>query len=141
MVNNALLAQTEYEIFSINPATCAENWRTRHPGALLPANRGAAYLDGMLFRGTKTVACWPSDLKTRDIVEADRRPETRCRRRQSPGMASSSAMPVDDLSKAAKAICTRSRPPATVCGSSFSKAEGTWCGPLGKSPPRPGDLE
>src|SRR4029077_11623096 len=36
MVNNALIGTVEFEIFSINPATCAENWRTRldYPGAL-----------------------------------------------------------------------------------------------------------
>jgi len=46
MVNNALIGTAEFEIFSINPSTCAENWRTRldYPGALLPANRGAAYI-------------------------------------------------------------------------------------------------
>jgi alcohol dehydrogenase (cytochrome c) len=55
MVDNALIGTTEFDIFSLNPATCAENWRTRedYPPALLPANRGAAYLDGMLFRGTQ----------------------------------------------------------------------------------------
>lgn len=55
MVNNALIGTTEFDIFSINPATCAENWRTRevYPPSLLPANRGAAYMDGMLFRGTQ----------------------------------------------------------------------------------------
>src|SRR4249919_1443450 len=26
MVNNALIGTTEFEIFSINPATCAQNW-------------------------------------------------------------------------------------------------------------------
>jgi alcohol dehydrogenase (cytochrome c) len=27
MVDNALIGTTEFEIFPINPATCAENWR------------------------------------------------------------------------------------------------------------------
>jgi len=55
MVDNALIGTTQFDIFSLNPATCAENWRTHedYPPALLPANRGAAYLDGMLFRGTQ----------------------------------------------------------------------------------------
>ena len=55
MVDNALIGTTEFEVFSINPATCAENWRTHvdSVGALLPANRGVAYMDGMLFRGTQ----------------------------------------------------------------------------------------
>jgi alcohol dehydrogenase (cytochrome c) len=44
MVDNALIGTTEFDIFSLNPATCAENWRTHedYPPAVLPANRGAA---------------------------------------------------------------------------------------------------
>jgi len=66
MVNNALIGTSEFEIFSINPATCAENWRTRldYPGALLPANRGAAYMDGLLFRGTQDCRVLAFDFKT-----------------------------------------------------------------------------
>ena len=66
MVNNALIGTSEYNIFSINPATCAENWRTRldYPGALLPANRGAAYMDGLLFRGTQDCRVLAFDFKT-----------------------------------------------------------------------------
>ena len=66
MVNNALIGTTEFDIFSINPATCAENWRTHldYPGALLPANRGAAYMDGMLFRGTQDCRVLAFDFKT-----------------------------------------------------------------------------
>ena len=66
MVNNALIGTTEFDIFSLNPATCAENWRTRlnYPGALLPSNRGAAYMDGMLFRGTQDGRVLAFDFKT-----------------------------------------------------------------------------
>ena len=66
MVNDALIGTTEFDIFSINPATCALNWRTHedYPGALLPANRGAAYLDGMLFRGTQDGRVLAYDFKT-----------------------------------------------------------------------------
>ena len=66
MVNNALIGTTEFDIFSLNPATCAENWRTRlnYPGALLPSNRGAAYMDGMLFRGTQDGRVLGFDFKT-----------------------------------------------------------------------------
>ena len=55
MVKGALIGTTEFDIFSIDPATCAENWRTHeeYPAYILPTNRGAAYLDGMLFRGTQ----------------------------------------------------------------------------------------
>ena len=54
------------DFFPINAATCAENWRTHldYPGALLPANRGAAYMDGMLFRGTQDCRVLAFDFKT-----------------------------------------------------------------------------
>jgi alcohol dehydrogenase (cytochrome c) len=41
MVDNALIGTTQFDIFSLNPATCAENWRTHedYPPALLPARR------------------------------------------------------------------------------------------------------
>ena len=66
MVDNALIGTTEFDIFSLNPATCAENWRTHevYPPSLLPANRGAAYLDGMLFRGTQDGRVLAYDFKT-----------------------------------------------------------------------------
>ena len=55
-VNGALIAVTEYDIFSINPADCRLNWRTHEiytPASPQGVNRGAAYMDGMLFRGTQ----------------------------------------------------------------------------------------
>ncbi len=66
MVDGALIGTTEHYIFSINPATCAENWRTHVAslGSLLPANRGAAYMDGMLFRGTQDGRVLAFDFKT-----------------------------------------------------------------------------
>jgi alcohol dehydrogenase (cytochrome c) len=66
MVDNALIGTTQFDIFSLNPATCAENWRTHedYPPALLPANRGAAYLDGALFRGTQDGRVLAYDFKT-----------------------------------------------------------------------------
>jgi alcohol dehydrogenase (cytochrome c) len=66
MVNGALIGTTEYDIFSLNPSTCAENWRTHlhYPGSLLPSNRGAAYMDGMLFRGTQDARVLAFDFKT-----------------------------------------------------------------------------
>jgi alcohol dehydrogenase (cytochrome c) len=55
VVNGALIGTTLTDIFSINPATCEENWRTREdlPAAILSAMRGAGYLDGKLFRGSQ----------------------------------------------------------------------------------------
>src|SRR5208282_4690572 len=66
MVDGALIGTTEYDIFSLNPATCAQNWRTHldYPGSLLPSNRGAAYMDGMLFRGTQDARVLAFDFKT-----------------------------------------------------------------------------
>jgi alcohol dehydrogenase (cytochrome c) len=66
VVEGALIGTTEFDIFSLNPATCAENWRTHevYPPSLLPANRGAAYLDGMLFRGTQDGRVLAYDFKT-----------------------------------------------------------------------------
>src|SRR4029077_5941672 len=66
MVEGALIGTTEFDIFSINPSTCAENWRTHeeYPAYILPTNRGAAYLDGMLFRGTDDGRVLAYDYKT-----------------------------------------------------------------------------
>lgn len=66
MVNGALIATTMFDIFSLNPATCAVNWRTHEDlsPSWLPANRGAAYLDGMLFRGTPDGRVLAYDFKT-----------------------------------------------------------------------------
>ncbi len=66
MVEGALIGTTEFDIFSLDPATCAEKWRTHFDGAgsLLPSNRGAAYMDGMLFRGTQDARVLAFDFKT-----------------------------------------------------------------------------
>src|SRR5215467_6998334 len=66
-VNGALIFATEYDIFSIDPSTCHENWRTHEdyePATPQPVNRGAAYLDGMLFRGTQDARVLAYDFKT-----------------------------------------------------------------------------
>jgi len=66
MVEGALIGTTEFDIFSIDPATCKENWRThdQYPPALLSVNRGAAYLDGLLFRGTNDGRVLAYDFRT-----------------------------------------------------------------------------
>src|SRR5262249_1481452 len=66
MVEAALIGTTEFEIFSIDPSTCAEKWRTHeeYPAYILPTNRGAAYLDGRLFRGTDDGRVLAYDSKT-----------------------------------------------------------------------------
>ncbi len=52
VVNGNLIGTTEHDIFSIDASTCAEHWRTHEAPAHSTVNRGAAYLDGLLFRGT-----------------------------------------------------------------------------------------
>jgi alcohol dehydrogenase (cytochrome c) len=67
MVNGALIGTTEHDIFSLDPSNCHENWRTHEdykPGSLLAVNRGAAYLDGLLFRGTEDGRVLAYDFKT-----------------------------------------------------------------------------
>jgi glucose dehydrogenase len=67
MVNGALIGTTEHDIFSIDPATCHENWRTHEdyvPAQILKVNRGAAYLDGLLYRGTEDGRVLAYDFKT-----------------------------------------------------------------------------
>ena len=66
-VNDALIFTTQFDIFSIDPATCRENWRTHedyHPATPQPVSRGAAYLDGLLFRGSGDGRVLAYDFKT-----------------------------------------------------------------------------
>jgi alcohol dehydrogenase (cytochrome c) len=67
VVNGAMIGTTEHDIFSLDPANCRQNWRTHEdykPGGLLAVNRGAAYMDGMLFRGTEDGRVLAYDFKT-----------------------------------------------------------------------------
>jgi alcohol dehydrogenase (cytochrome c) len=66
-VNDALIAVTEYDIFSIDPTNCHQNWRTHEdywPATPQGVNRGAAYMDGKLFRGTQDGRVLAYDFKT-----------------------------------------------------------------------------
>jgi len=53
-VDDALFATTEHDTFSIDPNTCAQNWRAHEEFAsgALKVNRGLAWLDGRVYRGT-----------------------------------------------------------------------------------------
>ena len=53
-VDGALFATTEHDTFSIDPDTCKQNWRAHEDfkGGMLQVNRGLAWLDGRVFRGT-----------------------------------------------------------------------------------------
>ena len=51
MLDGALIGTTEHYIFSLDPVSCHEKWRIHED--YTPANRGAAFSDGLLFRGTQ----------------------------------------------------------------------------------------
>jgi len=53
-VSGALYFATEHDTFSIDPNTCQEHWRVHEDftSGPLPVNRGVAYEEGRLFRGT-----------------------------------------------------------------------------------------
>lgn len=66
-VNGALIGTTEYDIFSVDPSNCHENWRSHEnykPATPQGVNRGAAYMDGLLFRGTQDGRVMAYDFKT-----------------------------------------------------------------------------
>jgi alcohol dehydrogenase (cytochrome c) len=66
VVNGTLIGTTDHDIFSIDAATCRENWRTHehYASGTLNGNRGAAYLDGRLYRGTPDGRVLAYDFKT-----------------------------------------------------------------------------
>lgn len=51
-VESAIFGTTDTDSFSINPETCVENWRAHEDFKGAKGNRGLAYLDGKVFRGT-----------------------------------------------------------------------------------------
>jgi alcohol dehydrogenase (cytochrome c) len=66
-VEGALIFTTAFDIFSINPNDCSQNWRTHEdyqPATPQLVSRGAAYLDGRLFRGTQDGRVLAYDFKT-----------------------------------------------------------------------------
>jgi alcohol dehydrogenase (cytochrome c) len=67
LVDGALIGTTVFDIFSMDPSNCRENWRThedyKSPTPLL-INRGAAYLDGRLFHDTLDGRVLAYDFKT-----------------------------------------------------------------------------
>jgi alcohol dehydrogenase (cytochrome c) len=67
VVQGALIFTSAKDTFSIDPDTCKENWHARdnyNVVAGLITNRGAAYLDGRLFRGTLDGRVLAYDFKT-----------------------------------------------------------------------------
>lgn len=67
-VDGALFATTEHNTFSINPDTCAVNWKAHEdfPDSYLGAQRGVAIADGRVFRGAANGHVYAYDQKTGD---------------------------------------------------------------------------
>ena len=65
-VDGALFATTEHDTFSINPDTCALNWRAHEDFAdsYLGAQRGVAFADGRVFRGARNGHVYAYDART-----------------------------------------------------------------------------
>ena len=126
-VEGALIFVTAFDIFLIDPSTCRENWRTHEdyvPATPQEVNRGAAYLDGMLFRGTQDARVLAYDFKTGNASGKPRSGTEEGRER--PGCS-------DRLERlgfhrqrrrrhqGSRGACMRSTPrPARSCGSSTS---------------------
>jgi alcohol dehydrogenase (cytochrome c) len=53
-MDGALFAATEHDVFSIDPNNCKQNWRTHEDfkSGELKVNRGVAWMDHRVFRGT-----------------------------------------------------------------------------------------
>jgi len=68
VIGNVLYGTSEMDIFAINAETCQEIWRVHEdipiPRRHFPTNRGAAYLDGKLFRGTQDARVFAYDAGT-----------------------------------------------------------------------------
>jgi alcohol dehydrogenase (cytochrome c) len=55
VVNGALIFTTAFDVYSLDPSTCKLNWQAHEDIKLVTpnlVNRGAAYLDGRIYRGT-----------------------------------------------------------------------------------------
>ncbi len=55
VVENTMYLTTEFATIAIDSGNCREKWRAKveHEPSLLKVNRGVAFLDGALFRGTQ----------------------------------------------------------------------------------------
>lgn len=74
VVGDSLYVATPTETFSINPTTCRMNWKSayhRHQKPGLPVNRGVAYLDGRVFRGTDDARLIALDAATGEVLWTD----------------------------------------------------------------------
>ena len=70
-VAGTLYFTTEFDTFAIDAATCEERWRSTldyERAGPLRVNRGAAYLDGRLFRGLQDGRLVALDAETGDLL-------------------------------------------------------------------------
>jgi alcohol dehydrogenase (cytochrome c) len=60
MVDNALIGTTQFDIFSLNPATCAENWRTHedYPPLFRRPIEAPPTWTACCFAAPRTGGCW-----------------------------------------------------------------------------------
>ena len=90
MVDNALIGTTEFDIFSLDPATCAENWRTHedYPPAFCRPTEAPPTWMACCFAAPRTGGCWP--MTSKPASDYGKRPSrtrnvaSRFRRRRSP---------------------------------------------------------
>lgn len=67
VIDGTLYGTTEKSIFAIDASTCAQKWKTTESYTTknpLKVNRGAAYLDSRLFRGTQDGRVLAYDART-----------------------------------------------------------------------------
>src|SRR6185437_2595541 len=74
VVADTLFVTTATDTFAIDPATCRIKWqhtyhRSQEPG--LSVNRGVAYLDGRVFRGTDDARLFALDATTGAVLWTD----------------------------------------------------------------------
>ena len=74
MVENALIGTTVFDIFSLNPATCALNWRTHedYPPAFCPPTAAPPTWTACCFAAPRTAGCSP--MTSRPASEFGKRP-------------------------------------------------------------------
>lgn len=84
VIGGTLYATTDKEILALDASTCQQKWRVSEPGPSvgLSVNRGAAYVDGRLFRGTSDGDLAAYDAQTGEKLWTTRL-ASRTRRRRS----------------------------------------------------------
>lgn len=71
VVDGVMYVTTAHDTVAVDPTTCAEKWRHKFISAdedVFPNNRGVAYENGRLFRGTPTGAFFALDAATGKVL-------------------------------------------------------------------------